>query len=239
MHALKFNGQQVCFLVFPVLHSICSRHRPAGHLRILVSAALTTGFQCSVGVAGMRSADMQKGWPTCRVSCPRCKNLAADVCSRLPEMQNAADVCGRLLKMQKLGGRCLRTAAQDAKTWRPMFADGCSRCKNLAADVCGRLPEMQKRCGRCLRLAAGDAKTLWPMFASGAPRCKNSFAVLATVWAWLPDIVGVQVAKSLFCCNGCSFPLRSCSVAILWSLCVHMPTPNIGHGSTMWSEVVK
>ena len=97
---------------------------------------------------------------------PTCKKLA-DMQGWLPEMQKTlrpmfAVGCPRC---KKLGGRCLRSAARDAKTWRPMFAVGCLRCKNLAADVCGRLPEMQKLFGRCLRLAASKG-----MCASG---CKS------------------------------------------------------------------
>ena len=97
--------------VVPTRTSMRGELGPTGYLRL----------------PGMRSADMQKSWPTCRVGCPRCK---------------------------KLCGRCLRSAARDAKNLVADVCGCCPRCQNLAADVCGRLPEMQKLGGRCLRSAA-------------------------------------------------------------------------------------
>ena len=73
-----------------------------GHLQDISPPSFKTGRRCwSPTIAGMRSADMQECWPTCRVGCPRCKNLAADVCGS--EMQKTwPDVWDWLPELPKL-----------------------------------------------------------------------------------------------------------------------------------------
>ena len=124
-------------------------------------------------------------------------------------------------RCKKLGGRCLRSAARDAKNFA---ADVCGRLpemqKNFAADVCGgcprckklggrclrRLPEMSKLGGRCLRSAARDAKTWRPMFAVGCRRCKN---LAADVCGRLPEMQKLfgrclrLAASKGTCASGC------------------------------------
>ena len=162
----------------------------------------------SISAAGCVRPTCEKAGRHAGLAARDAKHFAADVCGRLPEMQKTwrpmfAVGCPRC---KKLCGRCLRSAARDAKQL-------CGRClrsaardaKNLVADVCGRLPEMSKLGGRCLRSTARDAKTWRPMFAVGCRRCKNLAAdvcgrlpemqnFLADVCGWLPQKVRVRPA---------------------------------------------
>ena len=149
-------------------------------------------------LAFMRSTDMQKGEPTCRVGRPRCKKqfcisdshpcMSASYYHVLPQnvvfaSRTATLACRpsystfTILLFYYLSILLFYYFTPDTVLPRPMFRVGCPRCKKTFLHL-GQPPLHVGPPILLIYYFAPDTVLPRPMFGVGRPRCKKVFHVL-------------------------------------------------------------